>query len=470
MLQNVLEISKTLLKSGIIYIEECYNYIKGSDRVFTYLKVKNYKSLSNVEMNLLDKGNKPKKLAILYGENGAGKSNLSNIFYTLAETLRTMSIRNIIQEYLEKDGEEKPEEIIEFIKNNFKDTERIIKTTKMINSKENMVLEYGFAIGNEKGNYILEMDNEKIVREELYFTLDKNKGYYFKIAGNDNIKLNERVFITKDYYNETMKNIEKFWGKHSLLSILMNEIEDKTDGYVEKQLNKNLFRVIEFLNDFACLVKIGNKVERGKIGYLSNLLYDLDKGKISINKKDILIKTEELLNEFFTSLYADIKQVFYNIEEDEQEIKYKLVFRKMINNEIMDVDFSVESTGTQQLLTLLPFILSAIDGKTVIIDEFDSGIHDLLVKNLLTSIYDSIRGQLIMTTHNTLIMESNIDKNSLYVISVNKDGIKEIKCISEMEGRIQRNNNIRNRYLGGLYNGIPSMMYVDFEDLLDILE
>ena len=52
----------------------------------------------------------------------------------------------------------------------------------------------------------------------------------------------------------------------------------------------------------------------------------------------------------------------------------------------------------------------------------------------------------------------------------NKDGIKEIKCISEMEGRIQRNNNIRNRYLGGLYNGIPSMMYVDFEDLLDILE
>ena len=93
-----------------------------------------------------------------------------------------------------------------------------------------------------------------------------------------------------------------------------------------------------------------------------------------------------------------------------------------------------------------------------------------MFKNLLISIGDSIEGQLIMTTHNTAIMESEINKDSLYVINVTKDGEKEINCISDLEGRVHPNYNIRNRYLQGLYNGVPSAMYVDFEELLEILK
>ena len=125
---------------------------------------------------------------------------------------------------------------------------------------------------------------------------------------------------------------------------------------------------------------------------------------------------------------------------------------------------------TQQLLSLMPFILSAVAGNVVIIDEFDSGIHDLLVKNIILCIDESIKGQLIITTHNTMIMESGIDKNSLYVLISDIDAKKEIKCISDFDRRIHPNNNIRNGYINGLYRGIPSMMNVDFEELLDILD
>lgn len=437
--------------------------------MFTYIKAKNYKSLENIEFDILKNG-EPKHLAIIYGENGAGKSNLASIFYTLAETLRTMNIRNVLQDFLKDSKEdENPEEFIEMLKNNFRDTETIIKSVKTINSKENMVLEYGFKIRGNNGNYILETDNDRIVREELYFRVDKNRGCLFNIS-SDKIKLNPKIFKNKDYFEELEDNIEKFWGKHSLLSILINEIQDKAYGYLNKQLNKNILEVLDFFARFCCRVKIGNRIEKGRAGLKHKILQQLEEGKIEKSREDELIKAEELLNEFFTRLYSDVKEVYYRKEYDGEELEYKLFFRKMIYNEIIDVDFNLESTGTQQLLSLMPFILSAVSGNVVILDEFDSGIHDLLVKNLILCIDETIKGQLIITTHNTMIMESGIDKDSLYVLISDIDGKKVIKCISDFEKRVHPNNNIRNGYINGLYRGIPSMMDIDFEELLDMLD
>lgn len=62
---------------------------------------------------------------------------------------------------------------------------------------------------------------------------------------------------------------------------------------------------------------------------------------------------------------------------------------------------------------MLPFLLASIEGSTVIIDEFDSGIHDLLSRSLIKSIFKDISGQLIMTTHNTSLMDNttSVDNN-----------------------------------------------------------
>ena len=51
--------------------------------MFTYLKLKNYKSLINFEVDLTESRNTPKKLVSIYGENGVGKSNFVDSFYTL---------------------------------------------------------------------------------------------------------------------------------------------------------------------------------------------------------------------------------------------------------------------------------------------------------------------------------------------------------------------------------------------------
>ena len=146
--------------------------------MFTKIKIKNYKSLVDLEVDLTQKRNTPKPIVLIYGENGVGKSNFANVFYTLFETLQTLSVRKAIRQFLEKKdsiAEESEEAFKRFISENFRDIESIIKNSKTKNSKENMRLEFAFLIDENPGSYLLEFDENKIVHEKLDFVLNKNK-------------------------------------------------------------------------------------------------------------------------------------------------------------------------------------------------------------------------------------------------------------------------------------------------------
>ena len=111
-------------------------------------------------------------------------------------------------------------------------------------------------------------------------------------------------------------------------------------------------------------------------------------------------------------------------------------------------------------------MLVVVNGATAIIDEFDTGVHDILVKKLAQSLYANLTGQLIMTTHSTLLMEANIPKECIYVINELPDGSKEIETITHYDPKIHENTSIRNQYLKGTYKGIPEPSEINFFSLL----
>ena len=367
-----------------------------------YVKLVNYKSLVNLYVDFMKTKTKPKNLVLIYGENGIGKSNFANSFYTLNETMRTMSSIEIFKKIIEK-SEAKPNQYKNFIekhiKDRFKDVKMIINDCKTIDSNGNMLMEYGFICNKKNGIYHIEMNNEEIVSEKLEYVINKNQTYFFDIDKN-NVKINASIFTDKNYYNEFLELIDKYWGKHSFLSILSYELEDKKREYMNKKISKSLYDVLLYLKMICTKIKGGNHSEFGIIGTQHILMDDLEEGKISIKYEKELDKNEYLINEIFTTLYTDIKNVYYKRTIEDNYIKYKLFSKKMIYGKIMDVDFSLESTGTQNILTLVPYLISACEGQTVIIDELDTGIHDLLVKNLLECIARYVKGQLIITTHN----------------------------------------------------------------------
>ena len=437
--------------------------------MFEYIYLKNYKSFGEVRFDLTDKQGNPKKMVLIYGENGIGKSNLASAFFMLSETLRTMDVRDIMQSILsERPDAINEEDFSRLIRLRYKDLETLIRENKMVASDEPMLLEVGFRLNDRSGRYLIETDDNQLIHERLEYVLAKNKGTYFDITP-EKISISTKIFQDRASYNEIKSACSKFWGKHTLLSILLHESDDKANEYIKEQISDNFEAVLSFFTRMSCKIKFGSYQERGGICLPHEIFGDFDEGNISIKDEELLDKTESMLNIFFKSAYRDIKKVFYKRIKKETSIHYQLMQTKTIAGKDRDIEFSIESTGTQYLLQLLPYMLVVVDGSVAVIDEFDTGVHDLLVKKLVQSLYATLTGQLIMTTHSTLLMEAKIPKECIYVINELENGSKEIEPISHYDQKIHENTNIRNQYLKGVYKGIPAPSDINFASLLSEL-
>lgn len=439
--------------------------------MFTSLELHNYKSLVELNVSFLKKKDIAKKLIVVYGENGVGKSNFASAFFTLYESMQTLSVRKAIMAFLEDKKEyANKDSFIRAVSSKLRDTETIIKNCKTIDSSDNMSLKFGFNIGGKEGSYLIEYDDTQIVRERLEYALVKNRCVLFDISLNER-KINKKLFLESEYAYEVEENLTKYKGRHSLLSIIYNDLEEKANEYVQKRIHPALYKIIGDFVTMSVSLKHGNHGEFDKIGVSHEILSRLKSGTLNIEDEEELDKAEELLNNFFTQTYSDIKEVFYKKEViNEKSFKYELFFKKKIYGNLIDVSYELESTGTLHLLKILPYLLMSVEGTVVVIDELDTGIHDLLVENLLNSIIDSIGGQLIVTTHNTMILDSEIDPEYIYTFVVDRDAKKELVPIVEFENRVHPNLNYRNRYLKGMYGGIPNIADIDFDELSDILD
>lgn len=438
--------------------------------MFEYIKLKNYKSFGDVDFDLRDKKGNPKKFVLIFGENGIGKSNLASAFFLLSETLRTMDVRDIMQSLLSQNPEGlSNEEFARYFKIKYKDIETIIKENKMVGSTEPMYLEFGFKLDGKSGKYILETNDSQIIHERLEYTLAHNRGAYFDITP-DKAMISPKIFLDKRAHQEIKLACDKYWGKHSILSILMHESDDKADEYIKQQISENFESIIEFLSRISCKIKFGSRQEQGVIGLPPEILGNLEKGAVNESRLDALDKTEQMLTQFFKLTYRDIERAFYKRTKKENRIRYQLMLEKHIAGELREIDFALESTGTQSLIQQLTYMLVVVQGSVAVIDEFDTGIHDLLVQSLATSLYENLQGQLIMTTHNTLLMESRLPKECIYVINEQPSGNKEIHCITYYDNKIHQNTNIRDQYMMGKYSGIPETARVDFNALLKTIK
>ena len=138
---------------------------------------------------------------------------------------------------------------------------------------------------------------------------------------------------------------------------------------------------------------------------------------------------------------------------------------KQIDGRYIEISISQESAGTRKLLQIFPVFFASYMGKTVAIDEIDNGIHDRLIVDVLKEISNHLSGQLIITTHNTLLMKT-ISPESMYVIREDFEGKKEICTLAELGGK-----KYQEEYLRGDFGGIPCLGDFDFEEISnDIVE
>ena len=441
--------------------------------MFTYVKAKNFKSLKDIEFNLNRTKTKTNQFISIYGENGSGKTNIVELFKLLQQS--TMSrATDIAMNKMPKEFWKIQEEMSDQLPTEIRQIFQLslnLKEYRMIDEEEATEIEYGFKINNKEGFYYIKFDDEKI-EEKLYYTAGKQRAYLFEIKKEDNkiIKnLNKNIFINEKYNEELIDGIDKYWGKYTFLSLLSFETIEKNKEYIDNNISKN---IIEVINEIWLMTV---HVDKGALRIMPDgfvrvrKLNNIQKGIVKKDKLSEIKKYENVLNIFFTQAYADIKEVKYEINEKEDRIHYELYFNKMIGGQIKSIPSRLESDGTRRILNQFDTIIGSLLGETVILDEIDNGIHDVLMKNIIMSIKDEITGQLIITTHNTLLLEI-LPKENIYILSTDYNGNKTINSIKEYGIKIQRNNNARDLYFKGLFGGIPTTDYIDFEEIKYALE
>ena len=448
--------------------------------MLSYLRLKNFKSFSNIMLNLRGKQGQPKRMAYIYGENGSGKSNLMLSLLFLSQTMDTLENQDKMNKINDKrltemlDKVKDPgvkSEILEHVmRNQFASLKTLLDDYRTIDAKESMEIEIGFTLEGEEGSYTLICDQEHVIFEELSFQIKKRRGVVFSFS-DDSIALSPSVFKDAPYRSELQNSVEKYWGKHTFVSILMNEIGTKNSKYVKSRLNENLFKVLDWLKHYSVLCRYGD-VERGIMAIPFDSLRRLDRGTIKREDDQELRAFEKALNEFFTKLYPDIKSVHYRLEAVDNMFRYSLYVRKRMNGKTIDIPFALESTGTKKLLDIFPYFFSAMVGSSVFVDEVDSGIHDLLMCEIVNAFSESLmevkHGQFIATTHNTHLMKQ-LPRECVYIIRADAHGNKEIVSIDEYEFRTQKTHNVQSKYLRGDYSGVPFVGHLDFFDLVDEL-
>ena len=441
--------------------------------MFTYIKAKNFKSLKDIEFNLNKTKTKTNQFISIYGENGSGKTNIVELFKFLQQSAMARAI-DIAMNKLPKEFFKMQEEMADKMPKEIRQIFQLsldLKEYRMLDEKEETEIEYGFKINNKEGFYYIKFNNE-IIEEKLYYIAGKQRAYLFELKKKDNkiIKtLNKNIFINDKYNEELIDEIDKYWGKYSFLSLLSFEMVEKNKEYIDNNISKNITDVIDEIWEMTVHVDKGiSKIMAASLEKVKKL-DNIQRGFIEKNQLNELNKYENVLNIFFTQAYADIKEVKYNITEKEDKIYYELYFNKMIGGKIKSIPSKMESEGTRRILNQFDTLIGSLLGETVIIDEIDNGIHDVLMKNIIMSIKDEITGQLIITTHNTLLLEI-LPKENIYILSTDYNGNKTINSIKDYGIKIQKNNNARDLYFKGVFGGIPTTDYIDFEEIKYALE
>lgn len=442
--------------------------------MFTKITLENFRSFDHIVFDLTEKGNVPKHLAVLYGENGAGKSNLMSAFVLLPELTRTMDVRDAYERLLTRDAifqDEKMEKVMrEQMRHSLRDMSAIIKDYRMIDCEDPIVAEYEFNINGNNGCYRVEFGQDEIVHERLEYVLNRRRGLYFDCS-SDGILINDTVIQGtngKDFLVDVKETAKRYWGKHSLLAILLYEMKDKSNAFGRDNVTENFNTVLRDFRGLSCAVSMGNKSWEGLSSKLQVLKRPLQ-GHLSLRRETELDYASDFFTQLFTSVDLSVRKIFYKKEFHDDEIYYKLIEEKYIAGNYRRIDFERESAGNCQLLNISCYLLTACMGGVVILDEAEANIHDLLFQKLLEEIRPILKGQVIMTTHNTMLMEASFAREATYILSVDPDNPsdKKIRCISDYRKRTYAANNIRNKYLNCEYGGVPELRQTEFQESIE---
>lgn len=370
-----------------------------------------FKMIGNKKINNTDNIWKKKnvdilKSSIIYGPNNTGKSTFIDAIYKLKEIIKIGDISSFTMRYT-----------VDVLYNFFNDEKRIDYDICFL--YEDDIYDYSLCFDIDKKilKEVLKVNNEII--------FDSNS-----CSGEDEI--------------DSIINLQKSYPDKLIVTMLPGSKKKYSDAV------KNFFDRVVIINNGYDMDEIYNFIlnfNDDEKKRLNNIIRDAD---VSIDG----LKIEE-----------------FDISDDKYNILKLVSLYKMNNKSKVMPSFISDSKGTRMFLYYIVKIMDLKkNGGILFIDEIDSSLHTLLVKEILNLFNNesNMNMQLVITSHDLLLLDCKYmfrkdqvwftykDKKDVYFYSLD-----EFKNHSDTSIR----NDILKGYLKGMFGALPNIdIEKDFYD------
>lgn len=422
---------------------------------FNMLPAKSLKSHSehlhkiNSSVNVL-------KGSVIYGANGAGKSNMIKA----ANLLRDIAIKGRV-----------PADV-RYIRNKFTSPDSPISQSVEF-SYHNKVYSYGitytsklcleewlYETGAEKEEMVFERTysaekNKPVVNMGKRYVDNNDKNALLISLLEDNILKNDELLIKhEDIIKEPRICKVREWFRENLKIFFP---ETKSASIFDTQYENQNFKHFseKLLRSFDVGIHDIELHEDDLDNFVSQTGMPLDKVfediKSSLKKEDSgVIETQ-----YFT--------IGVTKEEDDKYIIRRITTNHVVNEQAVSFELKEESDGTQRLFDFAPVLYDLMSAdKTIIVDEIDRSIHANLLKMFVEKVMGlPIKGQIIFSSHESCLLDCSIFRND-EIWFVEKDRKNQSSRFYTLNDFKPRNDlDIQKGYLKGRFGAIPFLAHLE---------
>lgn len=370
------------------------------------------------------------KAAVVYGANGAGKSNfidaVSFVKYHVLNSVGNQPGQGMRQTPHKLDGFEKAS------------TYRIQFVTKGIRyvfgfSIKNMLVseEYLYYFPNGKQTKIFEREGES-------FTAGRSFRNKFNTC-KDVLKPNRLLLSCAANFSAVEEVADAFHFFTDELVIYVPENQDNWMNYSLYQMNTN------------------DKVKNAVLTFLGELGTGIRDIRVTIDQKEL---ESSQLPPFLSD---EFKKML--LQEKVDAISAKVVYEGFETDLMME-----ESTGVRKLFGMLcPLLDIMMNGKVLLCDELESSLHESLVYELV-KLFVKVKtdkfAQLIFTTHETGLLNLDLFRRDQIWFAEMKafDRSTDLYSLAEIKN-VRKEENFGKGYITGKYGAIP-MLNLNFANVV----
>lgn len=399
------------------------------------------------------------RIAVLYGANGAGKSN----FFKALAYLRHMAL-------------------LPRTKNNVTE---IVPFRFAVKQSEPSSFDLRFIVEGRLYRFGFKVDSQRILEEWLVSVEGgREKEIYERITDNEGKVTIDATGIA--LISEKLKALATVGGPQNQTFLATIRANLQTNDY-----GNEISAILDWLNNDLQLIApetpflpLGQKLARDKIflNFASDFLKSSATGvdRLQVIKKEI---SEEQLRsllpeQFISDMLKDTQQkgkTVYLPEnhmeiliEKTQEKHYFLVTIQAAHEHVpgskVSLELTDESDGTRRLLNLIPALHRMNTQKGIfVIDEIDRSMHPLLTWKYLEyflSVCSAGNRQIIVTTHESNLLDLDLlRRDEIWFAEKNKSGATHLYSLSDF--KVRTDLSIQKHYLQGRFGAIPFLGDID---------